>query len=119
MNILKWPSKIILLSIILVNCGESVDSRDINCIGTSGNTLRCSTGSCSKVGGVGCSAKVDGVACCNTTITNDGTNKCSLGYCWTRENICCARSTPYPCKGYCYATNVCNYTSLTTACHDW
>ena len=38
MNILKWPSKIILLSIILVNCGESVDSRDINCIGTSGNT---------------------------------------------------------------------------------
>lgn len=75
------------------------------------------------------SASVSGVACCSnggsTSTTgsggssNDGTNACAVGWCWTNpENVCCPYSAQYACGGVCFTTNVCNYPYYQSACHD-
>ena len=111
----------LLLAAILAGCAPKADV-DPSCVGNDGATYSCSAGSsCSRSGGSGCSKAISGVSCCygGGGGGNDGTSNCELGWCWTVENICCPRSAPYPCNGYCYASNVCNYTSIRTACHDW
>ena len=104
----------------LQGCGPPAQTYN-PCMGDSGSVYSCSVGSCSKVGGSGCSKIVDGVQCCSGSSTpNDGTNACQLGYCLTSpENLCCPSSAPYACHGECYYSNVCNYLTYRTACHQW
>jgi len=117
--------KLITIVLVVVFGCTPDKKREVNpnCVGNDGNAYSCSSGSCSKTGGKGCSTPTGGVYCCSGGSGggggNDGTNMCPLGYCWTIENICCPKGAPYPCKGYCYTTNTCKYTSLRTACHDW
>ena len=106
--------------LLFLSCATQ-DAANPACVGTSGKTLSCSVGSCSHSGGAGCSALVDGVACCagGGSGGGDGTSNCAVGWCWTNpENICCPHSAQYACKGYCYTTNVCIYTSYQSACHN-
>src|ERR1035437_9627691 len=103
-----------LFLVVLILVGCSPVGGDPNCTGNSGNTLSCSSGSCSRSGGSGCSSANDGVYCCNGGGggTSDGTSNCAIGWCWTNpENICCPINAQYACHGLCYTSNVCAYSS--------
>src|ERR1035437_5314467 len=105
------------MCLLPLSCGvPTTGGGDPNCTGNTGKVYSCSVGSCSRSGGSNCSAAIDGVSCCtagtNTGGTNDGTSNCALGWCWTNpENICCPQNAQYACKGLCYTSNVCAYTS--------
>lgn len=91
-------------------------------LGTDNSCYSCSIGTPTvglSVANEYCSAPNSGdVSCCTTTVGWTGIGRaCNPGYCWTVENDCCPKSAPYPCDGRCYTSNVCNYTTIVTACY--
>ena len=102
---MKYLLMILMLGV--VSCGKQPGDECDNggIVGTDKSCMTCPKGSPSTVGGSGCSAVVNGVACCSgvSTTTTSSTPYCSTGFCYSYlEQICCAKSSPYACKGGCY-----------------
>ena len=78
--------------------------------GTDGSCYTCSEGTAVKNPTGNCSGGIAGVYCCGAGTTGGGSQvsigcqHCSPGYCWT-GTVCCPRSAPYDCNGYCYRSS--------------
>ena len=92
----------LLLALALAACVPANDCAP-GCTASDGTCETCPSPYSCNSGGV-CSTAIKGVACCTGGGGGGGGGiSCNAGYC-VSNGACCPASSPYYCRGSCYAT---------------